>query len=268
MTTIRSAIQTHRAVWLVLALGVLTLSARGALAQTSAQTGIEEVRFRVLDTFDRPYDLPKGTLAVGVRLTSDGSPNLKGLTTLEAEGVEYRINSDEYLEFPVTESKADLRFVVFKDADKNPVTYEITLLKKKGTKWITEPIRPSKWTAGQGKTTADARASSRAPLKWSEIVLVLVATLLATALVYAAYGQLAFRRLLFNRRNEVQVAERRSKFMVLIGSLIATAAAVTILARPQVVYGNPLMIHFLVWGAFLALLAISTLITVALTTKR
>jgi len=249
-------------------LTLLLFMGQVAHADPSGETSLEEVHFQVLDAFDRPYEQARGMLAVGVRLTSEGAPTIKGRKTFEAEGVEYRIDDDQYIQFPVVDSRADLRFVVFRDAGKNPVTYEMVLLKKKGSGWVSEALRPSRWSAGQGKTKAETRASSRAPWKTSEVLLILACTAVAAILVWATFGYWAFRRMLFVRRSEVAGAESKSKVLVLVGFLFAVAAAVVIFARPQVINGNPLLIHFRVWGVFLAILGIAALVTFMSTNKR
>jgi hypothetical protein len=213
---------------------------------------LETTAFQLLDRFDRPYVPEPNTVAIGVRLARDAS-----VEALDAQGIEYRRDDANYMRYAVTDGVASLRFVIFRDHDRNPVPYEVVLLENQGGRWVKEPLRPGTWQAGSGSKRAVAHSLSRAPQQTWETLVVGGFFLAALLLVYILFGRVIFSRLLFGRRLEVSAAEWRSNVLMLVGVLLLVASCAGLVAYPQVLWGEPLAAYGVVSAVYLVVLLVA-----------
>lgn len=259
------------ALWAVLA--CLALVRVQAWCDEEPATGVklETAQIRVLDEFGRPYQVPTETAWLGVRLAQgdNQNPTLKGLKTMATEGLEYDVESDEWGNyFPITDGTAEAKFVVFEDAARNPVNYELGLFERtpsNGKKLVA--TFKNLWQAGQGAQTGVMKAGVRRPELTPEKLAIWGFIIGMGAIAYGLFGIRLFRRMLFNKRLDVGSAITWSNILVLIFFLLAVIVATLMYLYPRVLWGNLANVYYLSFAGYLVVLFVTYGIGSALTRR-
>ena len=224
----------------------------------TVQTGLrlEAVDIHIVDTYGRAWYAPADSVWLGIRLGGgeNKSESLAGYTSLSAQGLQYDVDSDRYVQYHLEDGTAHTQFIVFEDASKNPVNYELTLFEKTsdgGKRQIA--LSNNLWQAGMGQG-GTMKARARRPLITVEKVA--LASFVAITLVvgYLLFGRLLFRRMLFSKRMDVGSAVTWSNILVLLFLLLAIAVSAFLYIYPYVLWGNPYSVYAVTGCGYIAFL--------------
>ena len=208
----------------------------------------------LLDQFQRPYLAQPETAWLGVRLASGEAQQSKAVSdykALASGGIEYTVGENaDYLKYGIENGVARPQFVIFNEAGKNPVSYELVMFIKNKDATETVHISPHIWNVGTESQSGEALADHRAPhtqQEWLAIVLFFIAGSIAS---YVLFGRALFARMLHNRRMEVGGALGWSNLLVVVMGLILTGCTFILVLFPYVIWQKTYWIYLLVMGSY------------------
>ena len=215
---------------------------------------VEETTIRVQDRYTRPYRVPEDTAWLGVRLASGEEQHCKALAThkeIAAGGQEYANKEGaDFSRFPLSrEGDAAVHFVVFSEAGKNPVDYELVLLLGEGADAEQHPL--GYWSVGTGTVADQVQADVLAPHTPNEKLAMYSFVLVSLILTYVLFGRSLFARFLRNKKWEVSSALGWSNILVLLGFLAIFVCFGVMWLWPKVLWNRTDTIYAVTIGGWL-----------------
>ncbi len=237
--------------WLLL---LLSLVSGGGWAQ-EGDFLLETTEFEVKDQYQRPYLVENGTawIAVSLMQGDDQQADLQNYPTLSASGIEYATSGDpvEPLLFPISRGVAKVQFVVFNDAGKNPVSYNVKLVEEEDGVKYEYPFMDGVWLAGNQTPAEQLQTARLAPHANWELMAIGIFLLVAAVLIYIGFGRSLFARMLFNRHLAVSSATATSNLLVGLGWLSLAVVAPLLYYFPYIIWQQQYWIYLLTAGGYI-----------------
>lgn len=220
-----------------------------------------QIEMSVYDKFQRPFVAEPESVQLGVRLAQGDSQKCEAVTKYEqlsAAGTEYPRQTEDFLKFPVENGVARPQFVVFTEAGKNPVDYELVLFvkDKKDSTPYRVAIDPNLWKIGTESQNGDVKAEQRAPHGQDEIMMIGAFTVGGLLFSYLLFGRSAFTRFLHNKRMEVGSALGWSNLLVIFSWLCLFVCTSMLIFFPIIVWQKTYWIYVLVIAGYALLLSV------------
>lgn len=214
---------------------------------------VEESNILVQDRYTRPYIVPEDTAWLGVRLAQGEEQHNKSLAQhkeIAAGGQEYANKEGaDFSRFPLVDGTAPVHFVVFSDAGKGGVDYELVLLKGEGAD--AEQIPLGFWQVGTGTVQDLVQADVLAPHTRNEKLAMYSFVLVSLVLTYVLFGRSLFARFLRNKKWEVSSALGWSNILVLFGFLAIGVCFGVMWLWPKVLWNRTDTIYAVMIGGWL-----------------
>lgn len=213
---------------------------------------VEEQTIYVQDRYLRPFLVPEDTAWLGVRLATGAEQHSKALAHFKeaaAGGQEYAFaEGAEFSRFPLIDGAATVHFVVFSEAGKNPVDYELVLLVGEGPDAQQHPL--GFWSVGTGTVADQAQADVLAPHTRNEKLAMGSFVVVSLILTYMLFGRSLFTRFLRNKKMEVSSALGWSNILVLFGFLAIGVCFGVMWLWPKVLWNKTETIYAIMIGGF------------------
>lgn len=214
---------------------------------------VEETTILVQDRYTRPFRVPEDTAWLGVRLASGEEQHCKALAQhkeIAAGGQEYANKEGaDFSRFPLSkDGDAAVHFVVFSEAGKNPVDYELVLLVGEGPDAQQHPL--GYWSVGTGTVADQVQADVLAPHTQNEKLAMGSFVLVSLILTYWLFGRSLFARFLRHKKMEVSSALGWSNLLVLAGFLAIFAGLGVMWLWPKVLWNRTDTIYAVVIGGW------------------
>lgn len=215
---------------------------------------VEETTIQVQDRFTRPFRVPEDTAWLGVRLATGAEQHCKALAQhkeIAAGGQEYANKEGaDFSRFPLSrDGDAAVHFVVFSEAGKNPVDYELVLLLGEGPDAQQHPL--GYWSVGTGTVADQVQADVLAPHTQNEKLAMFSFVGVSLILTYLLFGRNLFARFLRNKKMEVSSALGWSNLLVLFGFLAIFVCFGVMWLWPKVLWNKTETIYAIMIGGWL-----------------
>ncbi len=210
----------------VFAMAAVLLGATGLVQAQSDSLQIQNVTVVVTDRSGRVFEA--GTLDA----TLLSAPGYEAGQTLGTESVQFSVG-DTAKSFPIRDGRADTRLLVQGDASKDPFKYQFAGKSPEGSRFVSKNIDVTPNT----KSLTLVAPEVIAPHTRMETLLEIGFLVIAFAAVLRAFFYMGFRRMLFNRRMEVESAAPASTIITLVYLLIAVVIAAAAWGWPDLLSG-------------------------------
>lgn len=210
----------------IFTLAIMFLSAIGLVQAQSDSLQIQNVTVVVTDRSGRLFDA--GTLET----TLISAPGYEAGQTLGTESLQFSVG-DTAKSFPIRDGRADTRLLVQGDTSKDPFKYQFAGKSPDGSRFVSKTIDVTPNTKSLTLVAPDVIA----PHTRMETLLEIAFLVIAFAAVLRAFFYMGFRRMLFNKRMEVESAATASTILSLVYLLIAVVIAAAAWGWPDLLSG-------------------------------